>query len=366
MKFEEVIGQEEAKQMLTRLADSGRVPHAMLLCGPQGCGKMALALAFASSLLAYNPLLKNWAHPDLYFSFPTIKSASMGKEHQPESDDYAREWREMISQDPYFTLEQWMSAMHAENQQAVITGAESDSLARKLSMKSSQGGYKVSIIWLPERMNQTSANKLLKLLEEPPALTVFIMVSEEPEKLLETIRSRTQRYDFKRIADADIEQALVQRQGIEPDTAHRLARIAAGSWTAATEALKASNEQLLFFDLFTMLMRLSYGRRVKELKKWADSVAAFGREKQKRFLAYLSRMTRESFMYNFHIPELNYMTADEEQFTSRFAPFINEANVVEMAETFEKAIRDISQNTNSKIVFFDIALAVTVLVRRKP
>ena len=352
--------------MLTRLADSGRVPHAMLLCGPQGCGKMALALAFASSLLAYNPLLKNWAHPDLYFSFPTIKSASMGKEHQPESDDYAREWREMISQDPYFTLEQWMSAMHAENQQAVITGAESDSLARKLSMKSSQGGYKVSIIWLPERMNQTSANKLLKLLEEPPALTVFIMVSEEPEKLLETIRSRTQRYDFKRIADADIEQALVQRQGIEPDTAHRLARIAAGSWTAATEALKASNEQLLFFDLFTMLMRLSYGRRVKELKKWADSVAAFGREKQKRFLAYLSRMTRESFMYNFHIPELNYMTADEEQFTSRFAPFINEANVVEMAETFEKAIRDISQNTNSKIVFFDIALAVTVLVRRKP
>ncbi len=366
MKFEEVIGQEEAKRVLAQLADSGRVPHAMLFCGPQGCGKMALALAFASRLLADSPLLKHWAHPDLHFSFPTIKSASMGKEHQPVSDDYAREWREMISQDPYFTLEQWMTAMNAENQQAVITGAESDSLARKLSMKSSQGGYKVSIIWLPERMNQTSANKLLKLLEEPPALTVFIMVSEEPEKLLETIRSRTQRFDFKRISDNDIEQALVQRQGIEPDTAHRLARIAAGSWTAAAEALKASNEQLLFFDLFTMLMRLAYARRVKELKKWADSVAAFGREKQKRFLAYLSRMTRESFMYNFHMPELNYMTADEENFTKRFAPFINEANVVEMSETFEKATRDISQNANSKIVFFDIALAVTVLVRRKP
>ena len=326
MTFSEVIGQEDAQKRLLALTDEGRVPHAMLFCGPQGCGKMALALAFASHLLGNSRLLKNWGHPDLMFTFPTIKTASMGKEHQPVSDDFAREWREMLASGPYFTIEQWLDAMGAESQQAIITGAESDALARKLSMKSSQGGYKVSIIWLPERMNLTSANKLLKLLEEPPTETVFIMVSEEPEKLLETIRSRTQRIDFKRIAEADIENALTTRRGIEPDQAHRLARIANGSWTAALEALNVGNENRLFFDLFTLLMRQAYMKQVKELKKWSDSIAALGREKQKRLLAYFGHMLRESFVYNFRQPELNYLTADEEAFLNNFAPFINENN----------------------------------------
>ena len=366
MTFSEVIGQKEAKERLTELTEEGRVPHAMLFCGPSGCGKMALALAFASRLLGDSALLKHWGHPDLLFTFPTIKTPGMGSEHQPVSDDFAKQWREMLIQGPYFTLEQWLTAMGAENQQAVITGAESDALARKLSMKSSQGGYKVCLIWLPERMNLTSANKLLKLLEEPPTQTVFIMVSEEPEQLLETIRSRTQRIDFKRIETADIEDALVSRRGLEPDQAHRIARIAGGSWTAALETLNVGNENRMFFDLFTMLMRQAYMKQVKELKKWSDSMAAFGREKQKRFLKYCSRMIRESFMANFHEPQLNYMTAEEEAFTKKFSPFINEANVIEMQEMTEKALRDISQNANAKMVFFDIALKTIILILRKP
>lgn len=365
MTFSEVIGQEEAQKRLLALTDEGRVPHAMLFCGPQGCGKMALALAFASHLLGNSRLLKNWGHPDLMFTFPTIKTASMGKEHQPVSDDFAREWREMLASGPYFTIEQWLDAMGAESQQAIITGAESDALARKLSMKSSQGGYKVSIIWLPERMNLTSANKLLKLLEEPPTETVFIMVSEEPEKLLETIRSRTQRIDFKRIAEADIENALTTLRGIEPDQAHRLARIANGSWAAALEALNVGNENRLFFDLFTLLMRQAYMKQVKELKKWSDGIAAFGREKQKRLLAYFGHMLRESFVYNFRQPELNYLTADEEAFLNNFAPFINENNIMELAEITEKALRDIAQNANAKIVFYDLALRTIILIQRK-
>lgn len=365
MDFSEVIGQDEAKQRMRQLVAEGRVPHAMLFCGPPGCGKMAMAMAMASELLGHSPLLRKWGHPDLLFAYPTIKKPSMGGEYQPTSDDYAAEWHDMIMDGPYFTLEQWMAAMGAENQQAVITGGESDRLARRLSLKSSQGGYKVCVMWLPERMNPTSANKLLKLLEEPPGQTVFMLVSEDPARLLETIRSRTQRYDFKRIADDDIQRALEERRGIDADTARRVARLAGGSWTKAMDSLRAGSENSMFFDLFAMLMRLAYAKRVKELAKWSESVAAFGREKQKRLLTYFMRMVRESFVYNFGRPELNYMTATEEQFAQKFAPFINENNVIELNEMAERAMRDISQNANSKMVFFDIALQTIILITRK-
>ena len=368
MQFNEVVGQSGAKLQMQKLVAEGRVPHAMLFCGPSGCGKMAMAMAVASELLHHSRLLDNWGHPDLHFTFPTIKLPSMGSEHQPVSDDFFSEWHEMIMSGPYFTLEQWLASINvagAENKQALITGAESDALSRKLSLKSSQGGYKVAIIWLPERMNLTSANKLLKLLEEPPSQTVFILVSEEPEKLLDTIRSRTQRFDFKRIADADIEEALVEKRGLEHADARSLARLANGSWTNALAALSTGNENRMFFDLFTMLMRLAYTKRVKELKKWSESIAAFGREKQKRFLTYMHRMVRESFVYNFHEPELNYMTAEEEQFAQKFAPFIHERNIIELSEMIGKAVRDISQNANSKMVFFDIAMQTIIFITRK-
>ena len=191
-----------------------RLPHALMLCGPLGSGKLALDIAFGCYLLnpnhpnspnhpnhpnhpnsptfppQENPMLEKLEHPDLHFTYPTIKLPSMKSDYKPVSDDFAKEWHELVMQSPYFTMEEWMAAMGGENQQAIITAGESDDLVRKLSLKSSQGGYKVSIIWLPERMNTECANKLLKLIEEPPQQTVFIMVSEEPEKLLETIRSR--------------------------------------------------------------------------------------------------------------------------------------------------------------------------------
>lgn len=272
----------------------------------------------------------------------------------------------MLAQGPYFTMEQWMKEMDAENQQAIITGAESDMLARQLSLKASQGGYKISIIWLPERMNLASANKILKLLEEPPQQTLFIMVSEEPEKLLETIRSRTQRFAVRRIDEADIEQALTTRRGLDAETAHNVARVANGNWNKALDTIDTGNENALFFDLFTMFMRLAYSRKVKELKRWSDSAASFGREKQKRMLLYFMRMVRENFMYNFHQPDLVYMTTEEQNFAKRFAPFINEANVIEINDMFARALRDISQNTNSKIVMYDIALKMIVALIKKP
>ncbi len=374
MELKDVIGQEEVGQRLLRMVGEERVPHAIMLCGPAGCGKMALALVMATRLLQpeqgqsaanVEAMLKTFQHPDLHFTYPTIKLKSMSAEHQPVSADFAAEWRQTLMKSPYFSFEEWMNAMGGENQQAIITGAESDELARQLNMKSSQGGFKVSIIWLPERMNLTSANKLLKLLEEPPQRTVFIMLCEEPDKLLDTIRSRTQRIDVKRIADNDIEQALVQHRGIEPEQAHRIARTAGGSWLKALEALNTGNENRTFLDMFILLMRLAYSRNLKELKKWSEQVSAFGREKQRRMLAYFIRQVRENFMFNFQLSELNYQTQEEEDFSKKFARFINEANVMDMVELLEKARRDIGQNANAKIVFYEMALQMIILLRRK-
>jgi len=383
MKFSDVIGQEEAINRLRQLVEEQRVPSTMMLCGPSGCGKMALAMAFASYLLGERDgeksllsdpmairnaeaMLKNWEHPDLHFTYPVIKPAGVSADHKMISDDFTREWHEMIAESQYFFIDNWLAKMDAANQQAIIGAGESDELTRKMSLKSSQGGYKVSIIWLPERMNAECANKLLKLLEEPPHQTVFIMVSEEPELLLDTIKSRTQRIDIKKIDDDAIEKALTERRGLDQDVAHRIARIANGNWMRALENLDAGNENRQFLDMFIMLMRLLYQRNIKELKKWSEIASTnYGREKQRRMLNYFSRMVRENFMYNFQQAELCYMTQEEEDFSSKFARFINEANVIEISELLQKARRDIGQNANGKIVFFDLALQMIVLLIRK-
>ena len=379
MKFSDVIGQDEVKQRLRQMVAEERVPHALMFCGPQGSGKMALALAFASYLLCGNRadgdscggcqqclMAERLSHPDLHFSYPVIRPSGTGSEHKMSSEDFAAEWREMLLQGPYFTMDKWLAAMGAANQQALMGVGESDLLLKRLSLKSSQGGYKVVVMWLPERMNGECANKILKLLEEPPQQTVFIMVCEEPGRLLDTIRSRAQRIDIRRIDDGAIERALVERRGIDAEAARRLARAAGGSWLAALDELDADSEKRQFLDMFISLMRLAYMRKIKDLRKWSDTAAALGREKQRRMLAYFLRLVRENFMYNFHNPQLCYMTRDEENFARNFAPYINEANVLEMSALMNTAIRDIGQNANAKIVFFDMATNIIVSLIRKP
>ena len=381
MKFDKVIGQEEAEARLQQLVDEQRIPHALMFTGPEGCGKMALALAFASFLLGERwngksllanasaitnaeAMLAQWQHPDLHFSYPVIKSKGAGSDSKITSEDFAKEWRQMLGGGPYFSLEQWMRYMNAENQQASIFEAESDRLMRKLNLKSSLGGNKVSLIWLPERLNLTSANKLLKLLEEPPLKTFFLLVSEHPELLLETIRSRVQVFAVTRIDDESVSEALTERQGIAPEDARRIARIANGDWMKALEEIDADNENKEFFALFVTLMRKAYAKDVKSLKAWSQTVADFGREKQKRLIAYMMQMVRENFMFNFHNPQLCYMTQAEETFAQKFAPFINERNVLFFQNRLQLMMRDISQNANGKLQFFNFALEVTIYIRK--
>lgn len=370
MKFNDVIGQKEAKQRLMQMYGENRLPHAIMLCGPSGCGKMALALAFACHILRGGTeedgkgeaMLAKMEHPDLHFTYPTIKRPGMGSDHQPVSGDFAAEWHSMIMQSPYFTMDRWMRAIGAENQQAIITAGESDELTRKLSLKSSQGGYKISVIWLPERMNIECANKLLKMIEEPPSHTLFIMVCNEPEKLLETIRSRTQTVRVRKIDEESIRKALIERRSISEDAAGRIARMANGDWTKAVELTETGSENDLFLDMFQSLMRLAYMRRIKDLKRWSETMQGLGREKQKRFLEYFLRLIRENFMYNFQCPELTYMSQREEDFAHNFARFVNENNIIPINELANRAIRDIGQNANGKIVFFDMALQMIVLL----
>lgn len=372
MGIDNVIGQREAWQRLTEMCREDRLPHAIMLCGPRGCGKMALALAFADYVLSLSegadgrqqhrlPLTSN---PDMHFTYPTIKTPAMGSDYKPTSADFAREWKSMIEDSPYFTMEKWMRMIGAEKKSALITAGESEELTHALSMMSRGRGYKVSLIWLPERMNAECANKMLKLVEEPPHMTVFIMVSEDPANVLETIMSRTQRIDIKRIDDRSMVQALIEKRGLDEDTARRVAHIAAGDWTAAVEMLEADNENTLFSGLSRSLMRCAYVRKVKELKDWAETMQSYDRDKQRRFLTYLLRFVRENFAYNFHDPRLTYMSREEEAFAKNFAPFINEKNVIAITKMAERAAREIAQNANSNIVFFVLAVEMIIQLRK--
>lgn len=374
MFFKDIIGQTEAKQHLIKEIQEGKIPHARLFCGGQGTGKLPLAIAYARYLSCEHPgetdacencpnciKYNKLAHPDLHFVFPVIKQ----KNKDTVSDDFLTLWREMLQNTPYFNMNIWLEQMGAENQQAQIFVKESEEIVRKLSLKPSQGGYKIMIIWLPEKMNAECSNKLLKLLEEPPAKTIFLLVSEEPDALLTTIQSRTQRFKIPGIGDNDIATTLVRKYGIEEKAAVNIAHRSEGNWIKALETIHTNEESKLFFELFVSLMRLAYQRKIREMKQWSETLAAMGRERQKHFLAYAQRMIRENFVCNFSNSSIVYLNDEEQNFANRFAPYINERNVINIMDELSEAERHIGQNVNARMVFFDFALKMIVLLVQK-
>ena len=372
--FSDIIGQEEAKQRLLQEVAEGRIAHALLFTGPEGSGKLPMALAYARYLTCQHPTptdacgscpsCAKWEkliHPDVHFVFPIVAKKAQKKE---VCDDYLPAWRKLLSAGSYFSLSQWLDEMDAENSQAIIYARESDEMLRKLSLKSSQGGYKVVLMWLPEKMNEVCANKLLKLLEEPPAQTVFLLVSEAPEQLLATILSRTQRFHLPRLDESVIAQTLQSRFGVLPEESRNLAHIANGSMIQALAAIQLNQDATLFFNHFVSLMRLAYQRKIREMKYWSEELAGMGRERQKNFLNYCQRLVRENFIFNLRRPEMNYMTTTEQQFAQKFAPFINERNVFGMMEELSLAQIHIEQNVNPRMVFFDFALKMIMLLKQ--
>lgn len=374
MYFRDIIGQDTATALLRSAVAEGRIPHAQLICGGEGVGKLAVAIAYARYLCCTLrngddacgecPSCKKFdklVHPDLHFAFPIYKKDS---QKTPHSDDFIDKWRQAVAENPYMTLNLWMDYIGTENQQGLIYASQSEEIIRKLTLKSSEGGYKVMIIWMAEKMNTECSNKLLKMIEEPPAQTVFLLVAENPDLLLPTIQSRVQRLTLRPIEEEVIARALCDKYGLTDTDARQIAHASAGNWLQAVETIHLGNRSKEYIELFMMLMRKSYARDLKGMRQWADTVAGMGREPQKNFLIYCQRMIRESFICNFHRPEINYMNADEANFTTRFAPFVNEKNIFGIMDELSEAQRHIEQNVNAKMVFFDLALKMIMLLKQ--
>ena len=373
MQFKDVIGQEEIKQRLIQAVAEDRVPHAQLLVGPPGNGKLALALAFAqyincpdkknndscgvcSSCRKYSKLI----HPDLHFTVPVIKTASIDK---PTSSDYMTKWRPYFLENPYPQYEKWMQLIADENKQGAIYVDEARDLIHKLNQKSYEAEFKVSIIWLPELMNITCANKILKILEEPPTKTVFILISEAEEKLLSTIRSRCQLIRVPKISEEDLQAALTNIAENTNSNPATIARLSRGNYFLALEIMQNDELRAYNFRQFTTMMRNGYARKLQEILSWSEEVATIGRVRQMGFLKYCGEFLRENFLFNLKEPDLIYVNDQENEFSQKFSPFINEKNVLHLFREFEKGYTDISMNGNAKLIFTDLGLKVSKLIR---
>ena len=378
MQFRDVIGQEDVKQQLRLSVQEGRIPHAQLFTGPSGVGKLPLALAYAQYIACPNRTAddscgvcptclqyKHLQHPDLHFAFPIVKTDA-----GDVCNDFMGKWREQLLTQPYFDLDDWYRRLGVETKQGVIYEKESAEIMRKLSLKSFGDGYKVMVIWLPEKMNIACANKLLKLLEEPPEKTLFLLVSEQPELLLSTIVSRTQEVRVPRLSEATIAAGLTDMSDRQrADIAH----IANGSYLAAMKIVDRDEENKRYFNDFVALVRNAWlvGQRkdysaLLQLRKWSTDMAdaKVGREKQKAFLQYAQRQIRENYIYNFHEAQMNYQTEEERTFSSKFAPFIHAGNVEKIMNELARAEVQIGQNGNAKIIFFDLCLQMIVCIKK--
>lgn len=375
MNFSQIPGQKAVIDRLRSSVAENRVSHALLFYGPEGSGKFALALAFARyvncenrtaedacgvcpSCVKYDRLI----HPDLHFVFPVIKKKS-GTE--PVSDTFISQWRAMVLRSAWFSLSTWTEAMEVANEQALIPVAEAAEIIRKLSLKSFESDFKIMIIWLPEKMNAETANKLLKIIEEPPARTLFILVSEEDDKLLPTITSRCQHIRIPAIPSGDLSAHLVQTLGIDRDKASGIAAIANGNLVRAMELARDDESSTIHLDRFTRLMRTAYTRDIHSLVTWSEETAGLGRERQKSFLSYSLRMIRENFILNFNGREnrLVYLTRAEDEFSDRFHPFINDRNINALNREFNLAYAHVESNGNTKMIFLDLALKTMRLIR---
>ena len=373
MQFSKVIGQQAIKERLIEGVRESRVSHAQLFAGREGSGKLAMAIAYAqyinckqrtetdacgtcSSCKKYEKLV----HPDLHFVYPVVKTKGI---KEPVSDHFINDWRKKVNHNPYFNLTGWFNSLNIENAQGQIYVHESAEIIKKLNLKTFEAEYKVMIVWMAERMNVQCANKLLKMIEEPPPKTVFILISENEEQILTTIRSRTQLVKFGAIDNQSLNEAIQQHPNSNGKNVDGILHLANGNYISALELLEHDEDKKYFFEKFTEIMRLSYKRDWMTMFSWVEEVASIGREKQKSLLLYSMRMLRENFMKNFKNSELVYLTDEENGFSERFSPFINERNILIFTDEFDKAHRDIAQNGNAKIIFLDLALKIVKMIR---
>jgi len=382
MLFSEVLGQEHIKNHLTTSVDKGRIAHAQLFVGPEGCGTLPMALAYAQYLLCNNEngentggndscnlKFKNFSHPDLHFAFPVTTSNKV--KSKPVSNFYLEEWRQLLEQQPYGNLFDWYKMLGVDNKQGQIGVDEAHEIVKSLSLKSYEGGYKVMIIWMAEKMNTPCANKLLKLIEEPPEKTVFLLIAEDEEQLINTIRSRCQILHFPMLSEEVIAQSLVTNYHIEMSVATKIAHQSNGNYNKACDLIYQDSEDIQFEKWFVIWVRSAFKAKgnksaIHDLISWSEEIAKTGRETQKKFLSFCLNYFRQALLLNYKANELVYLEPKSENFKlENFAPFVHDNNIMEISNELQDAIYHIERNGNSKIVLTDLSIKLTRLLHKK-
>lgn len=375
MRFSDIPGQKEIIGKLVNSVNQGRVSHAQLFAGHEGCGSFAIALAYAQfvscedrlpsdscgkckSCIKYEKLI----HPDLHFVFPVIKDK---RSNEPVSDNYIEQWREFVKQSPFISLNNWLDSIEVGNAQGLIFASEASEIIRKLSLKTFESDFKILILWLPEKMHIATANKLLKMIEEPPEKTLFILVSEEPDKIIPTIASRCQMVKVPSFKAPDIVGYLQEKYNADEKQAADIAKVTNGNIVRSVEMCKSQDTTFLNLERFKSLMRFAWKRDIISIIAWSEELAAIGREPQKNFISFALRLVRENFMLTLGQMKnsIVYLTGEEADFSSKFHPFINQDNAYSFTEELNLAYSHVEANGNAKIIFLDLALKLTRLIK---
>ena len=382
MLFSEILGQEHIKNHLTQSVENGRIPHAQLFVGPEGSGTLPMAIAYVQYLLcgntngenisgneACNLKFNNISHPDLHFAFP-VTTSDKAKSH-PVSSHYLEEWRQLIKEQPYGNLFDWYKLLGVDNKQGQIGVDEAQDIVKALSLKSYEGGYKVMLIWMADKMNTACANKLLKLIEEPPDKTVFILITEDEEQIINTIRSRCQVLHFPPLAENVIKEALIKNFSLDMSVATKIAHQANGNYNKACDLVYHDSEDIQFEAWFIFWIRSAFKAKgnkaaIHDLISWSEDIAKTGRETQKQFLLFCLDFFRQAMLLNYNATDLVYLETKTENFKlEKFAPFIHNNNILEISDELQEAVYHIERNGNSKIILTDLSIKLTRLLHKK-
>ena len=382
MQFSEILGQEHIKSHLTKSANLGRIPHAQLFVGPEGSGTLPMAIAYAQYLIcsnqngensgsneACNLKFQKTSHPDLHFIYPTVSTEEV--KTKPKSIDFITEWRQFLEQNKYGSLFDWYQILGVKNKQGEIRVDDAQEILKLLALKSFEGGYKVMIIWMADKLNIAASNKLLKLLEEPTDRTVFILISENEEDIIQTIRSRCQVLHFNGLPEKVIADALISNKNMEPKTALKIAHQAQGNYNKALQLLQTDNESTVFEKWFVDWVRAAFRAKgnaaaIQDLIQWSEQIAGLGRETQKKFLEFCIEMFRQALLLNYQAPNLVYMEPKVEKFKlENFAPFVNGNNINDIFKELSDAMYHIERNGNAKIILTDLSIKLTRLIHKK-
>lgn len=381
MDFSEVLGQKHIKLHLQTTIKNGRIPHAQLFVGAMGTSVLPMAIAYAGKILCQHTeagsteealcakKVAQLAHPDLHFVFP-VNTNDTVKKH-PVSALFMEDWRRFVNESPYGSLFSWLQLLGIENKQGNIKVDEAADLLKNLSLKSYEGGYKVVIIWMADQMNTQCANKILKLVEEPPDKTVLLLLTEQEEQLIGTIRSRCQTLHFPSVSESDISSHLIEKQNITATVAKQIAHRSGGDYQRALQILEQDGDASVFEKWYVTWVRTAFKAKgnkkaIHELLKWSEELAGVGRETQKKFLSYCIEVFRQALLKNYKADSLMFFESTDGSFDiSKFAPFVHQNNIFEITEALESASYHIERNGNPKLIFSDLSIQLTRLIHKK-